>query len=39
MPPETEYKKGVQEANFNNSIRGVLPPRGGYFFDRKRELP
>ncbi len=25
MPPETEYKKGVQEAKPHNSVRGVLP--------------
>ena len=33
MPPETEYKKGCRRPNHHNSVRGVLPPRGGYFFD------
>lgn len=32
MPPETEYKKGVQEAKPSHQYAGFTP-RGGYFFD------
>lgn len=39
MPPETEYKKGVQEPNHHNSVRGVLPRVVATSSIRKRELP
>lgn len=39
MPPETEYKKGVQEAKPSHSVRGVLPRVVATSSIRKRELP
>lgn len=39
MPPETEYKKGVQEAKPSQFVRGVLPRVVATSSIRKRELP
>lgn len=33
MPPETEYKKRVQETKPSQFSTRGFTPRGGYFFD------